>query len=380
MKALVSRSSRWPLFSNSCSFSSGPPGRGLTPPFVAKLANIGVHLLHRLPVEAASAAGVVAHPVFGTGTQHQPVALAGHGQAVAGAEPQLTQEMGRQSYLVLAAYGGHSWVLPAVHDIAYDRLVYFTMATLPWQVHHILYFWSRLWARPYIGVGATLDGESAVDRLEDGLRRRDDDVRVGAAAGVSPALALDADDDLTDRVDPLRHALDRELRQLVVDADESVDRLVGGVHRAGARRCVDKRPAVLRSEADGCRRHELVPAGDLKEIQVEGFLFLRPALIGQQHLQVAVVDLRLLVGEVFEGGERALELLLRQLVAEVVQAGLEAVSPRQLAEDDLAAGRPADLAGVHDLVGLAHLEDAVLVDAGLVAEGVGTDDRLIRLH
>src|SRR3990170_2802280 len=42
--------------------------------------------------------------------------------------------------------------------------------------------------------------------------------------------------------------------------------------------------------------------------------------------------------------------------------------------------RPADLARVHDLVGLAHLEDAVLVDAGLVTEGVAADDRLVRLH
>src|SRR3990170_1498158 len=253
MKALVSRSSRWPLFSRSCSFSSGPPGRGLTRPFVAKLANVSVHLLHRLPVEAAGAAGVVAHPVLGTRAQHQPVPLPGHGQAVTGAEPQLTQKVGRQSYLVLTAYGGHSWILPAVHDIAYDRLIYFTMATLPWQVHHLLYCGSRLGAHPHLGVGATLDGERAVDRLEDGLRRRDDDVRVGAAAGVSPALALDVDDDLADRVDPLRDALHRELRQLVVDADESVDRPVGGVHGAGARRRVDQRAAVLSGETDSCR-------------------------------------------------------------------------------------------------------------------------------
>ena len=51
------------------------------------------------------------------------------------------------------------------------------------------------------------------------------------------------------------------------------------------------------------------------------------------------------------------------------QSGLEAVAPRQLAEDDLgAAGGPADVGGVHDLVGLTHLQDAVLMDARLVSE------------
>jgi hypothetical protein len=34
----------------------------------------------------------------------------------------------------------------------------------------------------------------------------------------------------------------------------------------------------------------------------------------------------------------------------------------------------------HDLVGLGVLEHAVLVDAGLVGEGVAADDRLVELH
>src|SRR5918996_1672904 len=37
-------------------------------------------------------------------------------------------------------------------------------------------------------------------------------------------------------------------------------------------------------------------------------------------------------------------------------------------------------AGVHDLVGAALLEHAVLVDAGLVGERVATDHGLVRLH
>ena len=46
---------------------------------------------------------------------------------------------------------------------------------------------------------------------------------------------------------------------------------------------------------------------------------------------------------------------------------------------DAAAGQ-AHVAGVHDLVGLQQLEDAVLVDARLVAEGVGPHDGLVGLH
>ena len=42
--------------------------------------------------------------------------------------------------------------------------------------------------------------------------------------------------------------------------------------------------------------------------------------------------------------------------------------------------RQADVLGVHDLVGGALLEHAVLVDAGLVGEGVLADDGLVALH
>ena len=51
-----------------------------------------------------------------------------------------------------------------------------------------------------------------------------------------------------------------------------------------------------------------------------------------------------------------------------------------LVEHDHAAAAEADVAGVDDLVRLAQLGDPVLVDAGLVAEGVGAHDRLVGLH
>src|SRR3990167_5397819 len=40
----------------------------------------------------------------------------------------------------------------------------------------------------------------------------------------------------------------------------------------------------------------------------------------------------------------------------------------------------SDVFGAHDFVSLALFDDAVLVDAGLVREGVRAHDRLVRLH
>ena len=49
-----------------------------------------------------------------------------------------------------------------------------------------------------------------------------------------------------------------------------------------------------------------------------------------------------------------------------------------LAQDQVGFGE-ADVLGPHDLVGRAFLEHAVLVDAGLVGEGIAADDRLVPL-
>jgi hypothetical protein len=57
---------------------------------------------------------------------------------------------------------------------------------------------------------------------------------------------------------------------------------------------------------------------------------------------------------------------------------LKALRP-ELAQHDL-VGRPAHVLGAHDLVGVARLEHAVLVDAGGVGEGVGADHGLVGLH
>ena len=105
----------------------------------------------------------------------------------------------------------------------------------------------------------------------------------------------------------------------------------------------------------------------------------RLEVVAHDRLEVAVVDLDLLVGELLVGAEGAVELLVRQLVAERLHVLLEVVAAGELPEHELRALGDADLGRVHDLPGLAQLEDAVLVDAGAVAEGVLPDDRLVPL-
>ena len=67
------------------------------------------------------------------------------------------------------------------------------------------------------------------------------------------------------------------------------------------------------------------------------------------------------------------------LVAELLQRRAQRVAAGVLAQHELVGVQP-DRRGVHDLVGRALLEDAVLVDARLVGEGVAPDDRLVGLH
>ena len=88
----------------------------------------------------------------------------------------------------------------------------------------------------------------------------------------------------------------------------------------------------------------------------------------------------LLVGEVLEALERGIQLLLGlEFDAKLLQPALEGVTPAVLAQHHAVRG-PADILGAHDFVGLAFLDDTVLMDAGLVREGIGADDGLVRLH
>jgi hypothetical protein len=77
--------------------------------------------------------------------------------------------------------------------------------------------------------------------------------------------------------------------------------------------------------------------------------------------------------------ERVDLVVLEFAVAEVLERPAERAPARVLAHHEHARVA-ADRLGRHDLVGLEVLDDAVLVDAGLVGEGVLADHRLVRRH
>ncbi len=104
-----------------------------------------------------------------------------------------------------------------------------------------------------------------------------------------------------------------------------------------------------------------------------------PHLLGDERLQVERGDLLLLVGNLLEARERLVERIAFDLEAELGERIVQRVPPGVLSEHDRVRLQ-ADLARVHDLVGGALLEHPVLVDAGLVGEGVAADHGLVRLH
>src|ERR1039457_6829710 len=93
-------------------------------------------------------------------------------------------------------------------------------------------------------------------------------------------------------------------------------------------------------------------------------------LVGQPLLLVAHCDHPVIDVVELGGGE---------LVAEVGAAVGDSVTAAVLADHEL-AGRNTDGSRIHDFVGRALLEEAILVDAGFVREGVLAYDGLVGLH
>ena len=85
------------------------------------------------------------------------------------------------------------------------------------------------------------------------------------------------------------------------------------------------------------------------------------------------------VRDLLEALERGVQRLALDLEAQLLQRLAQRVAAGVLAQHDR-VGLQAHRGGVHDLVGRALLQHAVLVDAGLVRERVAPDDRLVGLH
>ena len=95
--------------------------------------------------------------------------------------------------------------------------------------------------------------------------------------------------------------------------------------------------------------------------------------------QLLVADGLAAVGQRGDLPVDALELGLAQAMAQGPAAGVETAHARMLAEHELGAGG-AHRFRPHDFVGERVLQHAVLMDAGLVSEGVCADDRLVGGH
>ena len=157
-----------------------------------------------------------------------------------------------------------------------------------------------------------------------------------------------------------------------------VDGLVRRIDRAGARGAHHVRGAHLVGDGGRGRGHQRVAAAHLQRVERVDGRDLALALLDHA-LQVLVVDLLLLVRDFEEAPVHALELLVVEGVAQLGHAMAQSRVARPRREYDL-RGAGALIGRVDDLVGVARLEHAVLVDARAVREGVGAHDGLVRLH
>ena len=100
-------------------------------------------------------------------------------------------------------------------------------------------------------------------------------------------------------------------------------------------------------------------------------------LIDDGH-QVTVGELHLEVGKLLEAGKGLLQGLSLDLHADLLECVAEGGPSRVLAKGEYRAGLTDGL-GIHDLVGGALPQDAMLVDPRLVGEGIAADHRLVVL-
>ena len=102
------------------------------------------------------------------------------------------------------------------------------------------------------------------------------------------------------------------------------------------------------------------------------------ALVGDDRLEVSIRHIAFAIGEALEAHEGTLQLVAVQTVAQLFEPVTQGVTPAQLAEHEGRAG--ANLPRFHDLERPPVLEHPVLVDAGVMREGIGPDHRLVGLY
>ena len=95
-----------------------------------------------------------------------------------------------------------------------------------------------------------------------------------------------------------------------------------------------------------------------------------------QRLDIKIRDVFFLVAQRLELGEQPFGDFFRQAIAQGGEPLQKGVPPRVLAQHDVVL-RDAHILGGHDLVSLPVLQDAMLMDAGFMREGVRADDGLV---
>src|SRR5581483_6617954 len=242
--------------------------------------------------------------------------------------------------------------------------------------------WSRTpgWSRADLrlaGLAACLHAQHFVHGVEVGARAGLDDVRGYAAAADLHAAGVELDDHVTERVDAAGDRRDVEVREGRVDTGGSLDGLARGVDHAVA---LGGGFLLLAAACDDDARPRFGDgaAADLELFERVRLLDARAELLGHDRLEVGVGEFDLTIGQFLETGERRVQGVTLEGEAHLLELGRESVAAGVLAEDDLAA-LLADLGGVDDLVGRALGQHAVLVNAGLVGEGVSSHDRLVVL-
>ncbi len=191
-------------------------------------------------------------------------------------------------------------------------------------------------------------------------------------------FVLGDDIDLTEGIFPFALALEG----IFVDADlvagDAVDALVDRIHRAvaGGGFADHYLPHL---ELDRGGGHYRAAALYPKVLQLEVLRLLVDLAEEGERLQVVVEHLTFLVGQGEELGVEMVEVVAALGVAHGLHPVLDDVATGAGGHVEIVLGQ-ANALGGDDFVGIFRLEHPILMDAGAVGEGVGTDDRLVGLH
>ena len=101
-------------------------------------------------------------------------------------------------------------------------------------------------------------------------------------------------------------------------------------------------------------------------------------LLGDERFEIGLGQLHFAISEFLESRERGFETVTMDLDPHFLERVAERGSPRVLAQHQLGLAH-TDRRRIHDLVGGAFAQHAVLVDAGLVRERVTAHDCLVEL-